>query len=72
MTTCETVDPVAETPMLTVCVAAGLTPSESDAVKLAVPMKPFCSVTLYVTVGVPWPAVTMTLEMPFTGVADHV
>src|SRR5213078_3068360 len=64
---------MALTAMLAVLVVAGvLTLSDSEAVKLAVPLKPLCSVTWYVTVAVPCPATTVTPVMPVPDVADQL
>ena len=60
------------TPMLTVWLTAGFTLSESVAVKLAVPEKPPCSVTLNVAVALVCPAVTFTIETPVPPVADQL
>src|SRR5262249_19155832 len=58
--------------MWTVLLTAGLTLSESVAVKLAVPVKPFCSVTVKLMFAVPCPLATVTLVTPVPGVADQL
>src|SRR5947208_2759815 len=60
------------TEMLTACVAGALTLSESDAVKVAVPLKPPCTVTVNVAWLVPCPAVTLTSETPVPATADQL
>jgi len=58
--------------MFTVCVAAVLTLSESEAVRVAVPLKPPCSITVKVAWLVPCPAVTETSETPVPATADQL
>ena len=63
---------VGVTAMLTARVTGAFTLSVSDAVNVAVPLNPDCSVTLYVTFAVPCPALTTTDEMPVPAVADQL
>src|SRR5438105_14344898 len=72
MTRCVGAPPGAVTLMLTSCVTGGLTLSESDAVNVAVPLNPALRVTVYVTLDVPCPPVTLTDATPLPGVADQL